>query len=301
MWLLLLPDTVFDLFDSRAPAPAGGRAAGAAIFLYAFAYAHAARRIDGARPWVAIGLAAKLLGAAAWFHFVRSGSWHVRTFPLVVFHCLVWWLPFVLLLLDPTRLGARLRALAPRACAALNAAGALAMPLVLRHGLESTSDPAARADFVQGHLFLWRAGWAIWMCAGLALVAFFAWWGARIAEPRWAVLALAVSSAGLACDLTAESLLMTWFPERMGSLERAVGLLTGGLANGLYTVAGILLTLRTRSLRGPRLLWTWGVWIAGGFLTGSTLAGSVPATVASTAALMTLFCPWVWFVGRKIA
>ncbi|HKB16210.1 MAG TPA: hypothetical protein VKF62_09090, partial [Planctomycetota bacterium] len=117
-WLLLVPDNVFDLFDSRPPAPAASRAAGVAIFLYAFAYAHAARRVDRAGPWVAIGLLAKVLGAAGWVHAVRSGLWHVRTFPLVVFHCGVWWLPFVLLLFDGTRLGARLRALAPRACAA---------------------------------------------------------------------------------------------------------------------------------------------------------------------------------------
>ncbi len=244
---------------------------------------------------------AKVLGAVGWVHAVRSGLWHVRTFPLVVFHCGVWWLPFVLLLFDGTRLGARLRALAPRACAAFNAAGALTMPLVLRHGLESTADPAARAAFVEGHLFLWRASWAIWMGAGLTLVAFIAWWGARIGEPKWSVLALATACAGLACDLGAESLFMSWFPGRMGELDRTAGILTGGAANGLYTIAGVLLTLRTRTLRGLSLLWTWAVWIAGGFLTASTFTGSVPATVASTAALMMLFCPWVWFVGRKIA
>jgi hypothetical protein len=175
------------------------------------------------------------------------------------------------------------------------------MLLVLRHGLESSSDPATRTEFVRRNVLLWRAGWALWTGAGLSLVAFFAWWGARLGDPKRALLASAAAAVGLACDLAAESLFMGWFPDRMREVERAAGLLTGGAANGLYTVAGILLTLGTRQLRGPRLLWTWGVWVAGTALTASTFAGSVPATIASTATLMTLFCPWVWFVGRELS
>ena len=61
-----------------------------------------------------------------------------------------------------------------------------------------------------------------------------------------------------------------------------------------------MLTIRTPGLRGLRLLWTWCVWGSGFALTASTLAESVPAMVASTALLFALFCPWLWFVGRKL-
>ena len=45
---------------------------------------------------------------------------------------------------------------------------------------------------------------------------------------------------------------------------------------------------------------TWSVWVAGSALTAAALAGSTVGMIAATAALMTLFCPWVLVVWRTM-
>jgi len=82
--------------------------------------------------------------------------------------------------------------------------------------------------------------------------------------------------------------------------SRIGSLLTGGAANGLYTLAGVILTLQTRSLRGGLLVWTWAVWAAGVALTATSVAGSLSGMMVSTSALMILFCPWAWVMRRAL-
>src|SRR3989442_11661987 len=125
---------------------------------YGLGYAYAALRLERAAPFIAIGLIGKVLGPIGWVLTVRSGEWPVRTFPLVLFNDLVWWLPFALFLIDGTPSGARLRAAAAPACAALNALAALAMIVVLRPGTEVAPDVAGRMAYITSHPVLWRAG-----------------------------------------------------------------------------------------------------------------------------------------------
>src|SRR6202030_325271 len=105
----------------------------------------------------------------------------------------------------------------------------------------------------------------------------------------WPVAALAVASAGLACDLFAESLLLGWLPSDYGRIAPFSTLLTGAAANGLYTLAGIILTIATRAIRGPWLALTWAVWLAGGALTACTLARAPSGIAISTGVLFALF------------
>ncbi len=83
------------------------------------------------------------------------------------------------------------------------------------------------------------------MAAAVSLVAFFAWWGAWIPSTRWGIVACVVAILGLVCDFLAESLFIGWLPARIETLASLGSLLTGGAANGLYTIAGIILTLST--------------------------------------------------------
>jgi hypothetical protein len=129
---------------------------------------------------------------------------------------------------------------------------------------------------------------------------FFAWWGAQISARRLAFVALAVALAGLACDLFAESLLIGWVPDRIDTVAPLASLLTGGAANGFYSVAGALLTLGTRALRGVLRAFAWAIWASGFALTIFTISGSVSGMVISTATLMTLLCPWVAAFGWKL-
>jgi small multidrug resistance pump len=301
LWAGLAPFAFFDLFEMRPPLyPAIWSCLGMVVGTYGLGYAYAALHLERARPFIVIGLLGKILGPIGWVLTVRLGEFPVRTFPLVLFNDLVWWLPFALFLLDDTRLGRRLRDAAAPVCATLNAVAALALVAVLRPGTEVVPDPADRAAFIASHPVVWRAGWSFWIAAALSLLAFYAWWGAGLRRPLWARAAFLVAAAGVVCDLSAESLFIGWLPDRIGAVQRLGSVLTGGAANGLYTVAGVMLTVQTETLRGPIRIWAWTVWTAGFLLTATTLAGSVLGMTISAAALMTLFCPWVWVVGRVL-
>lgn len=271
------------------------------VGLYGALYAHAALRLDRARPIIFIGLAGKILGPVGWLIAIHSGEWPLRTFPLIVFNDLVWWLPFALFLLDDTQIGARLRRVAPWACATLNLLAAIAMLFWLRGGTEAIPSFSARASYIVEHAVLWRAGWLIWMIAALSLVAFYAWWGSWIPSSRTAIAAFLIAIAGLIFDLFAEALFVGWLPERIEVLGPLGSLLSGAVANGLYAIAGAVLTLGMPSLGGSLRIWAWTIWITGFGLTACTLIGNVTGVALATAILMGLLCPWVALFGWKIA
>ena len=301
VWAGFAPYAFFDLFALPPPRyPAIWSCLGMVVGTYALGYGYAALRLDRAIPFIVIGLVGKVLGPIGWWFTVRTGELPVRTFPLVLFNDLVWWLPFTLFLIDGSRFGEKVRAAAAPACAALNTIAALALIAVLRPGTEVVPLVEDRVAYIALHPLLWRAGWAVWIAAALSLLAFYAWWGVRLPHAAWARAAFLVAAAGVACDLSAESLFIGWLPDRIEEVQRLGTVLTGGMANGLYTLAGIILTLQTASLRGPVLIWTWGVWAAGIGLTATTFAGSFIGIAISTAVLMILFCPWAWVMGRTL-
>jgi hypothetical protein len=77
-------------------------------------------------------------------------------------------------------------------------------------------------------------------------------------------------------------------------------MLTGAAANGLYTVAGVILTVAAESLRGFLRAIAWLVWITGGVLTACALAGAVTGIAIATTVLFALFCPWVALLGHSL-
>jgi hypothetical protein len=302
LWACFWPSALFATLEMAPPNyPSLWQCLGMVVGLYGLLYAYAAVELHRAKLIIAIGLAGKILGPIGMFIAFHSGEWPLRALTLIVFNDFVWWLPFTVFLLDGTRMGERLRASAPWICAILNAAAAVAMLSILRSGTEATPNIAQRATFIGQHALLWRAGWAVWMMAGLSLVAFFAWWGGWILSHALAFAAFAVALAGLACDLFAESLLIGWLPDRIDTVAPLASLLTGGAANGLYSIAGALLTVGTPELRGTLRAFAWAVWASGFALTISTISGSVSGMVISTTCLMILLCPWVAGFGWKLA
>lgn len=192
------------------------------------------------------------------------------------------------------------------AAAALNLAAALAMLVVLRPGLPvNGSVLAARLAYVTEHTAVWRAGWLFWHGADLGLLAFYlglAGQWRRLARIR-CDLALLCAAAGLAADISAQALYMGLGPRlapgAFGSMEMVSGLLTGYVANGLYTVAGILLVWAgAGELPRPLLVLSLPVWLAGFGLSASSLIGSATGQFWSTAALMPLFVIWTGLMGR---
>ena len=193
-------------------------------------------------------------------------------------------------------------AAAPYVCAALHAAAGLAMLLVLRGGTEAEPSLAARMAYVHAHAAAWRAGFAVWMAAGVSVLALYAWWAGALRDRRLAAAALVTAAAGLACDLSGEALYSAWLPllahnaARFNQVQHVGTVLTSVFANGFYTAAGIMLTLGTPGLpRAVRAL-AWVVWMAGvalslfgamGWATGLVAASGVlfPALVLLALAL----------------
>jgi hypothetical protein len=304
-WTALRPLAFFEIFGMDPPRyPAVWSCLGMVVGVYGLGYAYAAWRLDRARPFIVLGLLGKVLGPLGWVATVQSGEWPLRTFTLILFNDLVWWLPFGLFLMEGTPVGRQVRASAPFACAALNLVAIAAMGLVLRPGSEVSGTAATRVAYIASHPALWRGAWLVWIAAALSLVGFYAWWGARFegreegSGPRAiAVAALVPAVAGLCADLLAESLYIGWLPEDYERLAPLARVLTGGVGNGLYTLSGIVLTVASPWLRGwPRRL-AWIMWAAGLALAVFSFAGSPAGMAISTGVLFAIFCPWAAWMG----
>jgi len=334
LWASLFPRAFFNLFQLPAPRyPAIWACLGMVVGLYGVGYAYAAWRLNAAFPFIAIGLAGKVLGPIGWTIAVRSGELPFRTFPLIVFDDLIWWVPFSLFLLEGTPVAQFFKRTAPQWCAALHIIAAGCTLLFLR-------------EFDAAHPERWRAGWILWMIAAISLAGFYAWWGARIGDaphpasghllpasgekelardpspreasgekelardpsPREAgrgcreaagegIVPFAIAALGLLCDFSGESIFIGWLPIPGSPLERTANLLTGGAGNGLYTIAGIMLTVASPSL--PLRWLAWLAWASGIALTVVTILDIRIGVVIASAALMIFFIPWVLVMGRR--
>jgi len=246
LWAALTPLSFFAFFDLAPPLyPSIWACLGMVIGLYGVGYGYAAARLERAGLFVAIGLLGKVLGPAGWILAVSRGEWPVRTLTLILFNDVIWWLPFSLFLLDGTRVAATLRRLAPVVCAAANLFGIVVMAAVLRFGTEIVTLPADRIAYITAHPVLWRAGWCVWIAAGVSLVAFYAWWGGFLEQPQWGLAAVVIAAVGLSCDFAGESILIAWLPRDYERLARAATLLSGASAR-----LGRALALKRRPSRG---------------------------------------------------
>ncbi|HZI94053.1 MAG TPA: hypothetical protein VFE84_07395 [Patescibacteria group bacterium] len=298
VWTIVWPRAFFDLFGMDPPRyPAIWQCLGMVVGVYALGYGYAAWRLDRAFPFIAIGLLGKTLGPIGWVATVNAGEWPIRTFTLILFNDLVWWLPFGLFLLEATRIGERLRASAPYLCATLNFLAAVAVPLLLSPGLETVGDRTARLKYITEHAARWRTGWGIWMIAAMSLLGFYSWWAARVRSRPLGIAAMTLAMAGIGGDLLAESLYIGWLPADFDRIEVLARLLTGAWGNTLYTLCGVLLTLGSPWIRGPSRACAWVTWATGLVLGGFSLTGNATGIAVSMAVLFILFCPWVVWIG----
>ena len=129
------------------------------------------------------------------------------------------------------------------------------------------------------------------------------------------VLAPLIAGAGMVCDLAGEgvyTLLLAGHTapegaavaaaaqiERFTALQRLGTLLCAGAANGLYTAAGVLLTLATPALPGGIRGAMWLTWAAGAALSAGAIAASTTLMATATAILFPAFILWtVWMAWR---
>ena len=154
------------------------------------------------------------------------------------------------------------------------------------------AEPAERAAYVESHAVAWRLGWLTWVAAALSLLWFYAWWRARTGAHY---LALVIAALGLVADLTAEFALIYY----LVTSPPFAFTLTGGVANGLYTIAGIALTAATPLTKAE---WAWAgvMWSAGLALSAASFAGQHVATAVATAIVFALFCPWCVYLAVRL-
>lgn len=187
--------------------------------------------------------------------------------------------------------------------AVANALAGAVMLFVLRLGLPPQG-LLDRSAFISSHQVLWRLGWLGWNVAAITLLGLFLALGSRWRKeaPLLCGLAIVVATAGLAADLGAEGLLAGFTGstlQHLSLVQSEALLLTGYVGNGLYTVAGILLTTAGRKELPAGLLALGGlVWAAGLWLSAATLLGSSTGEAASTGILMASFVMWAALLGR---
>ena len=185
--------------------------------------------------------------------------------------------------------------MAPIACAIANFAAVVVLALVLAPGTTLIPSVDERVRYISEHLVAWRIGWMVWMVAAVTLVWFYVWWRARVNGPH---VALLIALAGIAADWTAELALIIAGADGHAAVAPAAFVLTGAVANGLYTVAGIVLTLATRL--GPiARAYAVLMWAAGAFLSIGAAIDAPLITALATGWLFALFIPWcVWLRSR---
>lgn len=301
IWTVLWPQHFFELM--RLPRPLYAeiwQCVGMMVGLYGVGYAYAAWRLDRGQPLIAIGLAGKLLGPLGYLLTAGAWYWPWRTLTLNIFNDVIWWIPFALYLLEGTRWGRGIRDNAPLTCAILNAAAAVSMAIFLREGTEAVPDVQQRIDYITANIELWRSGWLLWNAAALSLIGFYAWWGARLASFAWAAAAFLIGGFGMLFDLFFESLFIGWLPDNYREIYPPGSLIMGVVANGAYSLAGALLTLRTPQLTGWWRVWAWAIWISGFALVAASWLGHVPAIMISTGLMMGLFCPFAAALRWKL-
>jgi hypothetical protein len=323
LWAAIWPLSFFRLFDIPLPRYPGIWAClGMVVGVYGLLYWHAAWRLSTAWPIIAVGLLGKVLGPIG-MAVSFSDDWPRRLGMLCVYNDLIWWLPFGLFLVRGTRFARWLTAAAPWLCVVIHVAALAATGLLLKQGTSLEPNAVVRTSFVASYETEWTIGWAIWMLAAASWVGFCAWWAGKLNNEgtsdaakisRGTIVAssaVVIAAVGTIFDFSGEGSLILLAVERarefvnglppalvsFEKVERAFMLLSAAAANGLYTVAGILLTLITPGLpKGVRVL-MWISWIAGITMTVAGIIGHTALFIVSSIGLFPPFLVWIAWMG----
>lgn len=304
LWAGFFPGAFFKWFDlSPLPYPSLWACLGMVVGLYGLLYTYVAYKPGAGDFIIWIGLLGKILGPLGWLDAVRRGELPVRTFPLILCNDLVWWFPFLFYLLRHHRLRGRI-------LTALVVSFHGAACLGLLYFRSQKFNPFLTEQNPQTHAFLWIAVWFLWVLSSLSLAAFLASWILTLRRKKnagpWIWGALAVCLLGVLCDLRGEWIYLAWLPDGTHSvleLEWATWAYhqwSAGFANGLYCVAGLVLSAISWKLnlfRGFKGLLGFLMWLMGVSLSVAVFAPYPQGVMLAAAATMTLFIPWAAWTG----
>lgn len=148
----------------------------------------------------------------------------------------------------------------------------------------------------------WVFGWVLWHIAALSLIALYAVLALRF-KGILSITAMAAATAGLALDITCESKYIGVLPQLRGDdfarLDRELEVLIGYAANGLYTIAFILLVVAGwRVLPKLALALSGAVAGSGIGLALASLRGDARLETISSAILFSSLIVWIALVAR---
>lgn len=183
----------------------------------------------------------------------------------------------------------------------------LALALVLRNGLETNPDLQERFAFLVNHRVLWTLAWLSWSVSAVAILYFYMTFanvhGLKSSLPVFlTVVALAPDltaeaiEIGVLPQLAADVLIRNAAPDLFLTLHRVVVMLSGYLANGLYSATAMSLAWFAR---GAYPTWVSSAGVAIGFL---GMAASIAALVDSPTGLfwtnaLLVPCILLWLLG----
>jgi hypothetical protein len=184
--------------------------------------------------------------------------------------------------------------------AATHVAGAGAMLFLLRRGLPGFPEDE-RLAYMAAHRAAWLTGWLIWQLAAVSVIAFYGVLALRF-RGALSVTAMAIGAAAIAIDITCESRYMGVLPELRGEafarLDRELEVQIGYGANGLYTLAFVLLVIAGwRVLPKAALALAGPVALSGFALSLAALQGNARLETVTSAALFPLFTLWIIVVA----
>ncbi|MEM7343381.1 MAG: hypothetical protein AAF485_04000, partial [Chloroflexota bacterium] len=192
--------------------------------------------------------------------------------------------------------------------------GIILLALGLTKGLPPTLFEE-RLSFLATRPTIWTIGWAIWMVAAATLILFYAVWATtlRPEDKVWGYLAIGIAFTGGLSDWISELLVITQVPHLAGLAltdpifrqlyliwEASFMTLTSGLANLLYGIGGILLTLQTiKIVQFPQwlALWNFLLWGCTLLLSIAVFLSITPLMIIASALTFGLLLPWFLLMG----
>lgn len=186
------------------------------------------------------------------------------------------------------------------------------MQFVMREGMPLNGDLESRMQFINDAGLVWQLSWLTWMMSAVGLFVFCVVLASYVRPSAARTIGLDLVAIGIAPDLIAEVIFAFVIPNSvrqgvdigtMHVLENLAVFLTGFLANGLYNVGGLLITmLAFKEGILDRWVFAWGLiaWILGIALSVSIAAGHLSAAELLTAASMVLSTSWMLVIAYRV-
>lgn len=180
----------------------------------------------------------------------------------------------------------------------------LTMLCILQRGLATNPDLADRMEWLDTSRGLWWLGWAPWPFAAVSMLIVGCAYARHVEDGLVGRIVVGLFGIAVTLDLAAESVLIGVLPDmddvdRFLVMDRIATMLTGCMANGVYTVAACVLAWTMR-----RQVPAWGSWaavvvgIGGIWLSAAALLDDVDGLFWSNVVLVPGIMTWLFGLTR---